>query len=210
MSIAVTGIGKADGPKIGCSTSTTGLTNTRLKFNRKVIDGPTSDEESEFKADGWNPKAILKEYERKATEALTYAQFLSHEPKWPRDRLRDLVSAREILFELDTIFWEGLAARGIDSLGKIFRESPDPCRVAFDSMPSFDVAVSLKTSYHRNANHPWKHNDIYDINALAGTVPYCDIVLTDKAAMSHVMKTGLPERLNTVMLARLAGLPEHL
>ena len=77
-------------------------------------------------------------------------------------------------------------------------------------MPSFDVAVTLKTSYHRDANHQWTNNDIHDIHAIAGTLPYCDIVVSDKAVISHVMRTGLSERLSTTVLASLSDLPEHL
>ena len=77
-------------------------------------------------------------------------------------------------------------------------------------MPSFDVAVALKSSYHRDAMHLWTQNDIHDINALASTIPYCDIVVTDKAMASHAIRTGLAERLNTIVLARLSDLPKYL
>ena len=83
-------------------------------------------------------------------------------------------------------------------------------REAFDSMPSFDVTVSLKTSYHRNPQHRWTPNDLYDIDAMAQTVPYCDVVVTDKAACSHINSSGLAERLGTKVIARLDDLPTLL
>jgi len=83
-------------------------------------------------------------------------------------------------------------------------------RQAFDSMPSFDVAVTLKTSLHKNPKHQWKTNDISDIDALGSTLPYCDVVVTDAAMASHVLSTGLADRLNTRVLSRLSELPGHL
>lgn len=48
-------------------------------------------------------------------------------------------------------------------------------------MPSVRVAVSLKTHYHKNRQHNWTTNDMYDIDALAVAMPYCDAVFADKA-----------------------------
>jgi hypothetical protein len=89
---------------------------------------------------------------------------------------------------------------------------PDPevARHAFDVMPSFDVSVSLKTAYHRNPAHNWTPNDIHDIDALASTLPYCDIVVTDKEVASHIVQTGLSRRFKTAVLRRLAELPKYL
>ena len=71
-------------------------------------------------------------------------------------------------------------------------------------MPSFDVVVTLKVAYHRNLSYSWTRNpDIYDIEALASTVPYCDIVVTDKSARFHVNSSGLAERLGTVVISDL-------
>ncbi len=77
-------------------------------------------------------------------------------------------------------------------------------------MPSFDVAVTLKTEYHRDRLHHWTTNDIHDIDALGSTLPYCDIVVTDKAVASHALRTGLAERLGTVVLSQLNDLAPHL
>lgn len=83
-------------------------------------------------------------------------------------------------------------------------------RKHFDAMPSFDVAVSLKTEYHRDAQHRWTPNDIHDIDALGSSLPYCDVVVTDKAVASHANRCGLAERLGTVVLSRLDDLLPHL
>ena len=77
-------------------------------------------------------------------------------------------------------------------------------------MPSFDVAVSLKTEYHRDPMHRWTQNDVHDIDALGSTLPYCDVVVTDKAAASSAERAKLPARLQTVVLSRIADLLQYL
>ena len=180
------------------------------EFNRRVIDGPTPDAEPELRENGWNPEAVIEAYEQKAVEEREQVCRLDRNPTWRHDRLRDVVTARELLFECRDIFWKGLTDRGLASLEELFPESPAPRCHELNSMPSFDVAVTLKTSYHRNANHQWTNNDIHDIHAIAGTLPYCDIVVSDKAVISHVKRTGLPDRLSTTALASLSDLPGHL
>jgi hypothetical protein len=41
---------------------------------------------------------------------------------------------------------------------------------------------------------------------MGSALPYCDIVVTDKAVASHVKRTKLAERLDTIILWRLADL----
>lgn len=77
-------------------------------------------------------------------------------------------------------------------------------------MGSFYVSVSLKTAYHRDAAHRWTPNDILDIDALASTVPYCDIVITDKQAARHLRDAGVARRLETTVLAELTAVADHI
>jgi hypothetical protein len=53
-------------------------------------------------------------------------------------------------------------------------------------MRSTEVSIATKTAWHRNANKKWTPNDIYDIDAMALSVPYCDVVVTEKACQ-HVL-----------------------
>jgi hypothetical protein len=106
------------------------------------------------------------------------------------------------------MLWSGLSERGTE-LEDAFND-PEAARRAFDSMPSFDVSVSLKTAYHRDPSHRWKPNDIQDIDALSSTVPYCDIVVTDREAASHLLRTGVSARLQTTVLSNISDLARHL
>jgi hypothetical protein len=45
---------------------------------------------------------------------------------------------------------------------------------------------------------------------LGSTVPYCDVVVTDKAVASHLNRTGVAERLGTTVIASLDELVADL
>ena len=195
------------GPQAYDSKMTAGM----LGLNRQIIDGPSPAEELGLRELGWNPEAVLQTYQRETGDDIELSRQLDFEPARRRDPvlLRDVISAQELYFKTNTILWRGIHERGIASIDDVFPELEDT-RQALDSMPSFDVEVTLKTSLHRNPNHRWKNNHIHDINALASTIPYCDVVMTDKEMVSHVTRNGLDKRYNTVVLAQLSELSEYL
>ena len=131
--------------------------------------------------------------------------WLDKNAKWRRGRIRDVVAANEVLIEINAMLSQALTERGatLDDLS----QNPAETRDVLDGMPSFDVAVTLKTAYHRDAGHQWTVNDIHDIDALGSTVPYADIVVTDKAAAHHLHVEGVAERCRTVVLSKLSDLP---
>ena len=176
-----------------------------VKLNRDVIDGPTPQDEAEFRADGYRPDLILERYTEEAAAEQAWARLLDEESRWRRGRLRDLVSAREVLFHINETLKTAANARGVHAFEDILRSAENPRR-AFDAMPSFDVAVTLKTAIHRNGQHRWTNNHIHDIHALASTLPYCDVVLTDREMVAHVRRSKLDQRLGTSVLHKLDDL----
>jgi hypothetical protein len=184
------------------------LAKAELELNRRVIEGPAPGEESELRKLGWDPRAAFEVAERRAQQEIDQVRRFDQDPRWRRGRIRDVVAAREILIEVNDALSRGLSVRGA-TLEAISLQLDDTQR-AFDSMPSFDVAVTLKTAYHRDSRHRWVPNDIHDIDAMGSTLPYCDIVVTDKAVASHVKQTHLAERLDTVVVWRLADLLQYL
>ena len=120
-----------------------------------------------------------------------------------------MVTARELAFHINTIVKAAAAARGIAKLDDLLGGVAEPRR-AFDGMPSFDVSVSLKTAIHRNPDHQWTNNHVHDINALASTLPYCDVVVTDREMASFVHRAKLGERLDTTVLHSLEDLTRLL
>ena len=186
------------------------LKAVQLELNRKVIDGPTSQEEPGLREDGWSPETIVQMYEQKASEELAQVRRFDDYPKWRRGRTRDVVIARELNLEVSDIFAKGFERRGVSAQDRFSAATCDDLRSIYSAMPSSSVTVALKTSLHRDANHRWTNNDIFDMRALSLTIPYCDVVVTDRSMSSHVTRNKLPERYGTVVISQLSGLPDHL
>jgi hypothetical protein len=184
------------------------LAQAELELNRRSLEGPTAEEEPELRADGWDPTAALQVSERRAAQEIDQVARFNDDPQWRRGRIRDVVAAREVLIEINETLHRGFSER--EATLEDVLSGVETTRRAFDSMPSFDAVVTLKTSYHRDPRHLWTTNDIHDIDAMGSTLPYCDIVVTDKAMASHIQRTRLGERLDTVVLSRLSELDQHL
>ena len=187
-----------------------------------VIEGPVdSSEEADLRARGWNPQRLT---EMMDSRVLLESQFVNNlddhiatDPSgvdWRKGRLRDVITTRELVLETDEAFSTVLDQQGL-TVDDVFDNSGTPSairhnRCITDAMPTFDVAVTLKASYHRNPNHPWTRNDIFDIDAMSTVLPYCDVVVTDKEMASHVDRTSLAGRLDTKVLSSLDDLVEQL
>ena len=187
------------------------LLDAQLELNRRTIEGPTPQEEPGLRDLGWNPEAIVGVYEQKASDELAQVQRFDSHPNLRVGRTKDAITAREAIIEIGDIFNEGFEHRGgISAAEKFFSVERDELLARYDSMPSFNVLVTLKTSLHRDPNHKWTNNDFYDIGALALTIPYCDVVLTDRSMLSHVARHNLSQRYATVVLSRLDDLLAYL
>ena len=185
------------------------LWNATVLMNRAVLDGPTPGEEPFLRKDGWRPEAILAHSDELADGESALVDRLNKDPKWRRNRLRDVIAAREVIFWFRDVFDRACVNHGFADIGDLLARQPE-IRHHFHSMPSFDVYVTLKEAYHRNQDHLWTHNDMHDLMMLSSVVSYCDVVVTDKAAASHVNATGLAKRANTVVLSKLEDVLAHI
>jgi hypothetical protein len=172
-----------------------------------VLAGPTDDGVERLRAYGWNPEAVRQVAENRAAEERAQVARLNADPKWRRGRLRNVVMAREVIIELFDALNEALEARGCD-FSDVWTDR-EAAREIPSTMPSTDVAVTLKTAAHRNPQKGWLRNDIYDIDALSVAVLYCDIVVTEKHAHHVLQAERAPSRMDTVLLYRLGDLPRH-
>ena len=186
------------------------VAQAQLELNRRVIDGPVPDEEVSLRRLGWNPESTVRVYERRASDEREQVRRFNDFPGWRCGRMRDALFARELIVEIGDILTEGLVVHGINESDQFWSGRAEDIRAVFNSMPSFDVSVTLKESLHRDPMHRWTNNDIHDIKGLAVTIPYCDIVVTDREMRSHAIRKRLPERHNTVVLADLSDLTSHL
>lgn len=149
------------------------VSECELTLERRILAGPTDKEVPELRAHGWNPEMIRQIAEDRAADERTQVQRLDADSRWRRGRLRDVVSAREMAFSIFDIVDETLSRHGV-MFSDIWSDR-ESARRAIDSMPSVDVAVTLKTAAHRNRDKAWVSNDIHDIDALSTAVPYCDM-----------------------------------
>ena len=207
---------------LGAKGFTTALAHGLLQLERKVIDGPSNEvDDLELRQYGWQPEKALDTFDQKAKYENELKQTLDESTNDPNDgknwragRLRDVVSAREFFVEMNDIFSEvlvrhALAKESVFDLSDT-NSSVRKNRNITDSMPSFDAAITLKSSYHSDANFTWTRNDIFDIYAMSVSLPYCDIVATDKAVKSQIQKNKLDRLFRTKVIAKIQELPALL
>lgn len=172
------------------------------QLNRALLAGPSEDERQELREEGGSPEKAIEVGKKRAQQENDQATLLSEEPRWRRGRLRDVVAARYLALEIEDTLNEESARRGLD-FPTLFSE-PDAARRFTDSMPSADVWITLLTARHRNSQAPpWTVNDIHDADALSVAVPYCDFVATERHATHLLHAAGLPQRVNTAVVATL-------
>lgn len=147
---------------------------------RAMLDGPPDDQIAELRANGYAPEAARESHESRLAFELDLSQRLQDDPKWRKGRLRDMVSAREIHHEWRDTFNRVQDLRTEDGRTP-FNPSDDAMRKFMAALPHVQVAISVKTAYHRNPHHRWTTNDLTDIDAMSVAFTYCDAVFTDKA-----------------------------
>lgn len=155
---------------------------------RAMLDGPSDEEVPILRAQyGYAPETSREGARSRLAFELDLTDRLAKEPRWRRGRLRDVVSAREVTHEwLDTINRVN-EQRARD--GKRPLDGDDETRRLMAAMPHSQVAISIKTQYHRNPNHRWDTNDITDIDAASVAYAYCDVLFTDKAARAALVNS---------------------
>jgi hypothetical protein len=185
------------------------MANALLEFERSNLRGPQDETElQKLQNLGYAPQQALQVARNRANEERTQTLRLDGEGPWRRERLPDVVSARELLIEFQNMAPTAFQERGV-GLEDVLT-SPAAGVAFMRSMPSTDVSIALKTAWHRNRDKPWSANDIYDIDAMALAVPYCDVVVTEKACHHALVSTGMDTRMKTVLLRDLQSLVSTL
>ncbi len=151
-------------------------------MTKMIIEGPANlSEEKELRANGWNPEGLRDLFDERVCLETQLVHDLdeyqardSSAVNWRKGRLRDVVSARELFHGANETFSAVLNQQGL-TVEDVFDMSGTPSalrhnRRITDVMPTFDVAVTLKASYHRNPNHPWRRNDIFDCENMGGAL----------------------------------------
>lgn len=159
------------------------MRHANYSVERAMLDGPSDEEVPALRQNGYDPESSRRGQASRLTfETDLSARLVAH-PKWRRGRLRDVVSAREISHEwLDTI--NDAKEQRLRDGRTPFNPTDDDMIRFMAAMPHTQVAISIKTRYHRNSSHRWTINDIIDIDAMSVAYAYCDAVFTDKGVRS--------------------------
>lgn len=174
------------------------LKRMEREAERSLFDGPHPDEVAKLREIGYQPEIPQ---ERTRGNALFEKDWSDRIAQYRTShQLRDLVIARHLSLELIDILTAELLARGL-KLNELL-SNPSAGRGLVLSMPASAVMVSLVAQYHQDPNKEWRQNDIYDIEALATAVPYCDIVFTDAAARDALIRRNLHTAMGTVIPRR--------
>ena len=183
--------------------------DARRDLNRSIIRGPAASERERFRRRGWKPQATLQGAKGTASHEGKLANVLTENPSWrQRDKLRRVTVANQVLYELKEMLEDACNQRhiGLHDLG----DCPEDRQRLMEAMPSFDVQISLKAACLENPRRIWRSNDIYDIYALSATLPYCNIVVADKAMVAQSRRSGLTDRLSTTVLSGLSEIIPYL
>lgn len=171
-----------------------------LMAERTMLRGPSDEEAALLRAKyGWKPEeAVVSQQERLGLE-LAKRDQLNAKPDgvdYRRNRLRDYVSAHEVVHDWLDLYTRVKLER-VEAGHPAYEPSDADGRALFERMPHLQVAICMKTHYHRNPQHNWTTNDIYDIDALSIAYAYCDVVYTDKAAANALLRATELRDLNT-------------
>jgi hypothetical protein len=157
---------------------------------------------------GYRPEATAAAGESRVEFETIYADILKAGPLAPRE-LRFRVQVRELIHELAQLFGETFREHGMSLDRLIFQGNSVESRRSFvseflDSMPSVRVAVDLKTGLFHNNKRGVTVNDLYDIDAMSFAVPYCDVVVADKAVENALWRVDTAERFGTMITKQLS------
>ncbi|MGW2625855.1 hypothetical protein [Micromonospora taraxaci] len=160
---------------------------------RKLLEGPQDREIADLRERGYAPETYATGAQDRLNFELETSTILNDNPALRRGRLRDLIFGRDVAHEWMTPFVRHLKQREHDGLRHDLLKPAE--MVSFwAAMPQVQVAISMKTHYHRDPSRVWRTNDIADIDALAVAYAYCEALLTDRQARaalasSHELRT---------------------
>lgn len=167
--------------KLGDSVFEASLAEMNRFRERKLLEGPQDEEVADLRAVGYEPETFTVGMQSRLDFEMETSTLLDANPLWRRGRLRDLIFARDVSHEWMTALVLHLQQRGEDGFRNDLPSAEELVSL-WAAMPQVQVAISMKSNYHRQPARVWRTNDIADIDALAVAYAYCDALLTDRQA----------------------------
>ncbi|WP_309630971.1 hypothetical protein [Nocardioides zeae] len=135
-----------------------------------------------------------------AEEEVRIRELMAGDPRM-RGRLRDFLIA-DVIMSLSETINDVCERAGISSYALLLDhpEHPTPPEAmgAFISeLPAGDAFVTLRERKHRDTTHPWDQHDRIDLQSLATTLPYVDVIITERRWAHLCNASGLARRHQT-------------
>lgn len=179
------------------------------QLERHLLQGPDDAERAELlKNPIYDPNVFVRGLQSRLDHELDTRATLDAHTDFPLVRIRDAISGREFHHEWMAPFVLILQERGSGAADDF--PSVEQFRRLQTAMPHHQVAISIKTRYHRNRAHRWKVNDITDIDAVSVAYAYCDAVFTDKAARAALADSTELRALGTFAPRKISELIDWL
>jgi hypothetical protein len=176
--------------------------------------GPRDDEELSLLREqyGYRPEATVESGRSRLEWEREFVDLIVETPAKDPAELRVWIQAREVLHENFDLLSEALREYGIPlrSLSGGFEGDPARSREFisgfFDRLPSLRVATDIKLAVHQNNQRGWALNDVYDTDAVSLAVPYCAVVVVDKAAADALHRVKVQDHHGTLVTGKLEEL----
>jgi hypothetical protein len=182
------------------------MARMNYEMERRMLRGPSDEDLEVLRADpNFQPEVAIEGQKQRVQWELDTEHVLKEHPKWRRGRLRDVIGAREIVHEWMDMYTRMRIDRRKAGMPD-FDPPDDEMRSFMGSMPHTQVAISVKTRYHKNPLHKWTVNDIVDIDAVSIAYAYCEAVFPDKAVRAALQSSKELRTIGTFVPRR----PEEL
>ena len=187
-------------------------------FECQMMAGPRDEELSLLhERYGYKPEATVEAGRSRLQWEQEFVGLLVDTPPNDPLELRVWIQAREVVHEnlemLVGVFQDyGFPIRQLT--GGFGEDDPEGRREFissfFDRLPSVRIAVDLKLAVHRNNQRGWEQNDVYDTDAMSIAVPYCAVVVADKAVADALRRVKTGDHHGTLITGKLEALAEVL
>jgi len=182
------------------------MATINYEMERRMLRGPSDEDLVELRKDPqFQPQVAVDGQKSRVDWELETERILPEHPKWRRGRLRDAIGARDFIHEWIEMYTRIRIARQESGLPD-FDPPDEELREFMGAMPHTQVAVSVKTRYHKNPRHRWTVNDIVDIDAVSVAYAYCEAVYPDKAVRHALLNSKELRAIGTFVPRR----PEEL
>jgi hypothetical protein len=175
-------------------------------LERYLLVGPKPDEEPEL--ENYDPMAHLEIGERYAVEKEKLRSRL-RDGDWHKGERGERVAKAIAISDHLPLIDDALKRAGIPE-DDFMAGGKEGLSAFVEAVPTMLTSSELERYRHAASQKPWEANDLRDIGALSVAIAHCDIVVTENLWTDAAKRSGIDQKLGTVVLSQLEDLTEHL